>query len=107
MNFEERYKQGPFVPIIEENLQVSLDRSLVLKNDSIAGGTNLLSNGIAEIELYTVPLNNEQVPDCYIIWLNKRGDLLYSLNRGYYTVYIDATTKNQDRIQDSTVIFIQ
>ncbi len=107
MDFEDHSRQGRFEPIIENTLKISLDRNLVVGNDTILIGSNLLLNGIAEIELYKVSLNNEQIPDSYIIWLNRQNKYNYSLNNGYYTIYIDALTENQNQIRDSTTVYVQ
>ncbi len=107
IDFEDKSKQGRFEPLIENTVQVYLDRDLFVNNDTILSGSNLLSSDVAEIELQKVSLNNEMIPDSYIIWINRQNQFNYSLNKGYYTVYVNAMTKNQNQIQDSTTVFVQ
>lgn len=107
IDFEDRSIQGLFEPLIENSVQVYLDRDLIVDNDTILSGRNLLTSGVAEIELQKVPLNNEMIPDSYIIWINRQNQFNYSLNKGYYTVYVIAMTQKHNQIQDSTIVFVQ
>jgi hypothetical protein len=105
--YEDRSVQGTFEPIIENSVELYLDRAFITDNDTISSGSNLFLNGVAEIEIYTVSRNSDKVPDSYIIWIDKQFQFLDSLNRGYYTVYIKASTKNSNLIHDSTIVQIE
>jgi hypothetical protein len=107
IDFEDRSRQGRFEPLMENTAQVYLDRDLFVDNDTILSGSNLLLSGVAEIELQKVPLNNEVIPDSYIIWINRQNQFSYNLNNEYYTVYLNAMTQNQNQIQDSIIVFVQ
>lgn len=101
------HDEGDFEPLNINTVHVCLDRELLFANDTIRRHTNLLDWDLAEVALYKVERSGSWKNDSYIIWINKNKKIDLKINNGYYTVYINATTKNNYHINDSTVIYLK
>jgi len=99
--------QGRFEPIIENTAVLSLDKDIIFLNNTFHAGTNLLETQYARIELIEGMVNGNYMEERYLLWLNKENITDFYTNKGYYTVYFKAQTKNNYNINDSTVICME
>ena len=97
---------GKFEPIVVNTAVLSLDKDIVLFDETFRAGTNLLETRYAEIE-HLVRKNGSFMENRYFLWLNRENITDFYTNKGYYTVYFKAITEHNYEINDSTVICIE
>ena len=99
--------QGRFEPVMTNTATLSFDKEIILLDDTLRSGTNLLTTQYARIELIKGMVNGNYMEERYLLWINKENIPNFFTSKGYYTVYFKAKTENNYNINDSTVIWME